>query len=80
MSLYIFRRKFTCINCKVPQTMSVYLFFLTISGVSFIMYGKLYLRNVLANSCLVLAVCIFLDYLVSRRCILTFGVICQFNE
>ena len=49
MSLYVCRRQF-------------FAFSFTILGVLFIMNNKLYLRNFLANSCLVLAVCIFFRF------------------
>ena len=60
------------INCKASQAMSVHIFFH-------------YVRSVVNNVWQIifktfLAVCIVLDFRVSLRCILTFGVICQFNK
>ena len=43
----------------------MYIFSTTISGVSFIICGKLYFKHVLANSWLILAVWILLDVRVS---------------
>ena len=63
-----------------PGRLCVCIFSTIIAGVAFILCGKLYFRNVLANSCLVLTVCILLDVRVSCRCTLTFEINSQSSK
>ena len=64
MCIFLYEELF-CIYVVKPGMLCVCICSTTVAGVAFILCGKLYFRQFLANSCLVLTVWILLDVRVS---------------